>query len=82
MSRTHGYYGGIRLIKAAIKRFRDYCQRQSVTIPNRNFTLEYTTNIPVRVGLAGSSAIVTATMRALLEFFGVSVPCPCFPTLS
>ena len=25
--RLHGYYGGIRLIKATIKRFVDYCER-------------------------------------------------------
>ncbi len=77
----HGYYGGIRLIKAAIKRFRDHCRRQGVALDNRNFTIEYTTNIPVRVGLAGSSAIVTAAMRALLNFFGVQVPMPILPNL-
>ena len=77
----HGYYGGIRLIKAAIKRFRDHCHRQGITLPDRNFTLEYTTNIPVRVGLAGSSAIVTSTMRALLEFYAVQVPLPILPNL-
>jgi glucuronokinase len=77
----HGYYGGIRLIKAAIKRFRDYCQKNNLTLPNRNFTLEYQTNIPIRVGLAGSSAIVTATIRALMEFFAIAIPKPQLPNL-
>ncbi|HYL80141.1 MAG TPA: hypothetical protein VEU07_04965 [Candidatus Acidoferrum sp.] len=75
---VHGYYGGVRLIKAAIKRFGDYCARTGRVI-DRNFTLEYDTDIPIRVGLAGSSAIVTATLRALMEFFGVQIPKPALP---
>lgn len=77
----HGYYGGVRLIKAAIKKFHDYCRQQNISTPRKNFTIEYETNVPVRVGLAGSSAIVTATMRALLEFYGVQVPKPLLPGL-
>lgn len=77
----HGYYGGIRLIKAAIKRLRDYCRKTGTELPQRNFTVAYNSNIPVRVGLAGSSAIVTATMRALLEFYGIEVPKPELPNL-
>ena len=74
----HGYYGGIRLIKAAIKRFGDYCAQIGRGI-DRNFTIEYDTDIPIRVGLAGSSGIVTATLRALMEFFGVEIPKPVLP---
>jgi glucuronokinase len=76
----HGYYGGIRLIKAAIKRFGDYCAKIGAPI-SRNFSIEYHTDIPIRVGLAGSSAIVTATMRALMEFFAVKIPQPVLPGL-
>jgi len=71
--RLNGYYGGLRLIKAAIKRFNDYCQLNDIVLETRNFTMEYRTNIPVRVGLAGSSGIVTATMRALMSFYNVSI---------
>ncbi len=78
--RLHGYYGGIRLIKAAIKRFGDYCATVGVPV-DRNFSIEYQTDIPIRVGLAGSSAIVTATMRALMEFFAVEIPQPVLPGL-
>ena len=77
----HGYYGGIRLIKAAIKRFGDYCAQVNVPI-DRNFSIEYETDIPIRVGLAGSSAIITATMRALMEFFQVEIPGLSFPASS
>ena len=57
----HGYYGGIRLIKATIKLFVDYCQTQNIELHDRNFSIRYETNIPQQVGLAGSSAIITAT---------------------
>jgi glucuronokinase len=77
----HGYYGGIRLIKAAIKRLHDYCHVQGITLPPANFTIAYESDIPVRVGLAGSSGIITATMRALLKFYGVEVPKPQLPGL-
>ncbi len=77
----HGYYGGIRLIKAAAKKFYDYCQDKGIVLDNRNFTVRYTSNIPVQVGLAGSSAIVTATIRALMTFYGVEIPKPLLPNL-
>ena len=72
--KLNGYYGGLRLIKAAIKRFLDYTREQGIELEARNFTLEYRTNIPVRVGLAGSSGIVTAAMRALMRFYAVDIP--------
>ncbi|MBN2327768.1 MAG: GHMP kinase [Candidatus Omnitrophica bacterium] len=70
----YGYYGGIRLIRAIIKRFADYCREQNIQLPKRNFTIEYESDIPARVGLAGSSAIITATLRALMQFFEVDIP--------
>ncbi len=72
----HGYYGGIRLIKASIKRFVDYCQTQGLELHDQNFSIRYETNIPQQVGLAGSSAIITATLRALIEFYQVDIPLP------
>ncbi|MCC5840943.1 MAG: hypothetical protein JJT96_12560 [Opitutales bacterium] len=71
--RRHGYYGGFRLLKATIKRFYDYCQERNIEIDDRNFTLRYSSDIPNRVGLAGSSAIITACMRALMSFYHVSI---------
>jgi glucuronokinase len=76
----HGYYGGIRLIKATIKRFVDYCQAQNIALHDRNFSVRYQTNIPQQVGLAGSSAIITAALRALMEFYSVDIPLPVQPT--
>jgi glucuronokinase len=77
----HGYYGGVRLIKAAIKKLHGHQHAQGKSLPARNFTIEYDSDIPVRVGLAGSSAIVTATLRALLEFYEVAVEKPVLPNL-
>jgi glucuronokinase len=79
--RAHGYYGGIRLIKAAIRRFTEYCREQGISLPGRNFTIAYDTDIPVRIGLAGSSAIITAVFRALMRFFDVAIADSILPNL-
>lgn len=79
--RLHGYYGGIRLIKGAIKKLHDHCLERGTPLPPRNFTIQYESDVPVRVGLAGSSAIVTATMRALMRFYEVEIPQPILPNL-
>ncbi len=72
--RLHGYYGGIRLIKATIKRFVDYCRERGLRLHDRNFSVRYETNIPRQVGLAGSSAIIVATLRCLMKFYGIDIP--------
>jgi glucuronokinase len=72
--RAHGYYGGVRIIKAAIKKFAQYCADHAIDLPDRPFTLRYDTNVPRRVGLAGSSAIVIAAFRALMAFHDVAIP--------
>ena len=69
----YGYYGGIRLLKAAAKKFNEYCRRQDIKLPSRNFTIRYDSTIPNRLGLAGSSAIITAAMRAMFKFFGLKI---------
>ncbi len=79
--RRHGYYGGIRLLKAAVKRFYDYCHDSHIELDDRNFTIRYSSNIPAQVGLAGSSAIITACMRALMSFYQVTIPKPILANL-
>ena len=71
--KLHGYYGGIRLLKATVNRFYDYCKENQIELHSRNFTIRYDSNIPHSVGLAGSSAIITACLRALMAFYGVSI---------
>lgn len=72
--RLHGYYGGIRLIKATIKRFVEYCESRAIALHDRKFSIRYETTIPRQVGLAGSSAIIVATLRCLMEFYDVPLP--------
>ena len=72
--RLHGYYGGFRLLKATIKTFLDHCRQYGIQLDDRKFTLRYKSDIPARVGLAGSSAIITACVRALMGFYSVSIP--------
>ncbi len=76
-----GYYGGIRLLKAAIKVFHRYCSENGIHLHNKNFTLHYNSTIPHLVGLAGSSAIITACFRALMEFYDVSIELPVLANL-
>ena len=77
----NGYYGGIRLLKGTIKVFYDYCNKQNIKIDGRNFTIRYNSNIPLRLGLAGSSAIITACMKALMSFYNVDIPKPVMANL-
>ncbi len=79
--RQNGYYGGRRLIKAVAKRFCEYCDSNQIRLANKNFTIRYQSSIPRQVGLAGSSAIATATMRALMQFYDVQIPIEIIPSL-
>jgi glucuronokinase len=79
--KLHGYYGGIRLIKATIKRFVEYCQANQLQLHDRNFSIRYETNIPRQVGMAGSSALITATLRCLMEFYQLEIPREAQPSL-
>ncbi len=78
--RLHGYYGGIRLIKATIKRFVEHCDARGIALHDRKFSIRYETRIPRQVGLAGSSAIIVATLRCLMEFYDVPLPLEAQPT--
>lgn len=70
-----GYYGGLRIIRATLKKFQEIAVSAGVVDKLRptGFTVSYTTTIPRGVGLSGSSALVAATFRALLRFHHVSL---------
>jgi len=78
---THGYYGGVRLVKATVKKFVEFCRQQGLPLSDDTFALRYESNIPRQVGLAGSSAIIVATLRCLMEFYGIDIPRPAQPSL-
>jgi len=85
--KLHGYYGGIRLVKATVKKFFEFCQEQPQLVNegqglhDLKFAIRYETNIPRAVGLAGSSAIIVATLRALMQFYRVTIPLYVQPSL-
>jgi len=80
--KLHGYYGGIRLVKATIKKFVEFCQRLGCRLHDRNFSIRYQTTVPRQVGLAGSSAIIVATLRCLMDFYQVAIPQEVQPSLA
>ena len=80
-TRWRGYYGGIRIIQALLIRFLDYCRACGIQLEERNFTIEYDSNIPQRLGMGGSSAIITAVLRALCRYFSVDIPLPVMANL-
>ncbi len=76
-----GYYGASRLVKAAIKKFVEYCEQHSLKLNSKNFTVRYHSSIPRQIGLAGSSAIITATFRALMQFYNIKIPIEILPSI-
>jgi len=81
---SNGYYGGLRLMWATCKRFLDYLQEAGIEPPPQNFTMWYDTSIPRQVGLAGSSAIITGTLKCLIDFYEIDeevLPVPIQPNL-
>ncbi|XP_077962345.1 glucuronokinase with putative uridyl pyrophosphorylase isoform X5 [Gasterosteus aculeatus] len=72
ISRKEGYLGGLRLLQATCKKFYQFCSNQGIALTKQNFTLKYDTNIPRQVGLAGSSAIVSATLKCLMKFYNIT----------
>jgi len=63
-----GYYGGMRIMKASVKRFYEFARKRNHTLNTANFTLSFESTIPRLVGLSGSSGIIIATLRALSAF--------------
>ena len=80
--KLHGYYGGIRLVKATVKKFVEFCRAQGYPLHDRNFSIRYHSTIPRQVWLAGSSAIIVATLRCLIDFYQVPIPLEIQPSLA
>ncbi len=78
----HGYYDGIRLIKASIKCFVDYARARTFELHPHPFSIGYSTTIPQGVGLSGSSAIIVATLRSLMDYYSVAIDKPVLASLA
>lgn len=72
--KQHGVDAENPLVSASLKRFYRHCQYQKIALHDRGFSIEFGSDIPREVGLAGSSAIITAVIRCLLEYYNVSIP--------
>src|SRR5205823_3892072 len=68
------------LLRAAYARFASYCFDTGAD--PRPCSLSVRSNVPPEVGLAGSSAIVIAALRALAEFNQVTIPKVSLPTIA
>ena len=69
---AHGCEDGVRLLRAALEQLvarRGGLADLPVGDPRLRFRIAYETDIPRQVGFAGSSAIITAALRALAEWF-------------
>ncbi|MGI8439129.1 MAG: mevalonate kinase family protein [Thermoleophilaceae bacterium] len=80
--RAHGLDGGTRLVKATVVRFAEHLEERGIDSPEATFAVRYATDVPRGVGLAGSSAIVVAVLRALCEFHGVEIRRELLPGLA
>jgi glucuronokinase len=76
-----GYDGGIKLIKATIKVFYDYCKKADIQLDDKKFTIFFESTIPFQVGLGGSSAVITSCICALMSLFKVDIPKPVLANL-
>lgn len=68
---------GERLLRAALIRFgARFPQLRELPSgdPRLHFSLQFQSTIPMQVGLAGSSAIIVAALRALCHWFSVELP--------
>jgi glucuronokinase len=77
----YGYYGSLRLVKAAFRKFCLYCRERGIVHHDRPFAAWTESDIPRQVGLGGSSAIVTAAMRAFMAFYEVDIPVEIQPSV-
>ena len=61
------------MIYAALNRFYKHAIHHGIYLNETPFTISYDTTIPRQVGLSGSSSIVIATLRALMQYYRVPV---------
>ncbi len=79
---SQGYYGGLRLIKAALRMFIRHCQAKGPALNLPPFRLSYHSDIPLHKGLAGSSAIITATLVSLSQYYQIPLDPPLLANLA
>ncbi len=80
---SDGYYGASRLFRATINVFAQYVNaNQPTKTLDGCFAVRYQTNIPRMVGLSGSSALVVAMLKALMQFYSVEIERKVLPSIA
>lgn len=65
---------GAALLGAALEVFSSYCEKASPRIGEGQVAMTFESDIPYKLGLGGSSAIVIACLRALASHFEIEIP--------
>ncbi len=60
--RLHGYYGGIRLVKATIKKFAEYCIARGHRLHDRSYPSATGRHSPAQVGWPAPAIIAAAPL--------------------
>jgi len=71
-----GQDGLSRLVLGTLIHFQEECVASGLAIEASGFQLKLETDIPRQVGLAGSSAVITAVLRCLLTHHGLGTALP------
>ena len=69
-----GYSGGRRLMMALLFQLHSYLQKINISCDYPTFCLTWHSIIPNRVGLAGSSALITAALRTIMQYWKLEIP--------
>lgn len=64
---------GAALLGAALEVFNSYCEKADRHVGEVNVAMAYESDIPYKLGLGGSSAIVIACLRALADYFEMEI---------
>jgi glucuronokinase len=78
----YGYTGGVPLIQAVLAAYAEFVFAAGLEPLERGFRIAYRSSIPRQVGLAGSSALAVATLRAVVQHHGVEVETELIPSLA
>ncbi|CAE7932045.1 GLCAK2, partial [Symbiodinium sp. KB8] len=67
-----GYSGAQRLFLATLRKLFVMAEAAGIDLPAKGFKVHFDTNIPRQVGLAGSSALITAFIKCLFRYWKLS----------
>lgn len=78
----YGYGTGTQLLAATVRSLLRWCADEGLPLPTAGVRLAHRTTIPRQVGLAGSSALVVAALRALCRHWDLVVPPHLLPSVA